>query len=58
MLGCITISLEEYKSLLDMQTRVNVFAEHVKNEKYIEKEDCAKFLGFSLKNNEGVENNE
>lgn len=48
-INLITIPIEEYKKLIEVQMRVNIFAEHVKASDYrIEKEDCARFLGFQL----------
>lgn len=45
----ITIPLEEYKNFIKMQTRVELFAEHVNKEKYsISREECAAILGFEL----------
>lgn len=48
-MGEITIPTEEYKNLVKLQARVEVFAEYVNAEKYsISREECAKFLGFEL----------
>lgn len=45
----IMISVEEYKMLLEAQTRIKIFSEFVKNETYsIDREKCAGFLGFEL----------
>lgn len=45
----ITISVEEYKRLLEAQVRINVFSVYVNNERYnIERKECAAFLGFDL----------
>lgn len=45
----ITISVEEYKRLLEAQMRIKIFSEFVNNEKYgIDREQCAGFLGFDL----------
>lgn len=45
----ISISVEEYKTLLEAQVRIKVFSEFVIKEKYsIERKDCASFLGFEL----------
>ena len=45
----VTISTEEYKTLLEAQVRIKVFSEFVRKEKYsIEREKCASFLGFDL----------
>lgn len=52
-MGEITISLEEYKKMVELQVRANMFAEHVKACKYsIDKDDCARFLGFKLQEEE------
>ena len=49
----ITITVEEYKKLLEMSVRVSVFAEHVNQSKYsIDREDCGRFLGFEVVENE------
>lgn len=45
----ITISVEEYKKLLEMSVRVSVFADYVNQSKYsIDREDCGRFLGFEV----------
>lgn len=45
----VTISVEEYKNLIKMQARVEIFAEHVNASEYsISRKECAKFLGFEL----------
>lgn len=45
----ITISVEEYKKLLEMSVRVSVFADYVNQSKYsINREDCGRFLGFEV----------
>lgn len=45
----VTISLEEYKKLLELSVRVDIFAEYVNSEKYsIEREWCERFLGFKV----------
>ncbi|MCI9591625.1 MAG: hypothetical protein HFG42_13970 [Lachnospiraceae bacterium] len=49
----ITIPTEEYKELVKIQARVEVFKEFVNSKKYsVDKEECAAFLGFKLKNQE------
>lgn len=46
----ITISVEEYKKMLEAQVRIGCFAAFVKRNKYnIDKEDCGRFLGFEVK---------
>ena len=45
----ITISVEEYKRLLEAQVRIRVFSEFVNREAYsIDRAKCAGFLGFEL----------
>ncbi len=45
----ITIAVKEYKKLLAMSVRVELFADFVNGEKYsISREDCGKFLGFEV----------
>ena len=57
-MGEITIPTEEYKNLVKLQARVEVFAEYVNAEKYsISREECAKFLGFELEKNDDRESN-
>ena len=57
-MGEITISTDEYKNLVKLQARVEVFAEYVNAEKYsISREECAKFLGFELEKNDDREPN-
>ena len=49
-MGEITISVEEYKNLLECKVRSELFADFVNNEKYsIAREDCASYIGFDLK---------
>lgn len=51
--GNIAIPLEEYKKLLEVSVRVKAFEDFVKkNEFSINREECAMFLGFKLKNEE------
>lgn len=52
----IAIDLEEYKHLIKLQARVEIFVEYVNAEKYsISREECAKFLGFELEKNDDRE---
>lgn len=45
----ITISVDEYRKLLEASIRVELFADHVNREKYsISREDCGKFLSFNV----------
>ena len=45
----ITIPVDEYKRLLDAHVRIVAFSDFVNHEKYhIDREDCARFLGFEL----------
>lgn len=47
----ITISVEEYKKLLESSVRIVVFADFVNGSKYdIDRDDCGKFLGFKVVN--------
>lgn len=49
-MGEITISVEEYKSLLEASVRVRLFADFVNNEKYsISRAECGQYLGFEVK---------
>jgi len=49
----ITITMEEYKKLLEASVRIDVFAEFVNGSKYsIDREDCGRFLGFEVVANE------
>lgn len=48
-MGTIEISIEEYKKLVEMQVRVDVFADHVKRSDFsIGRDVCASFLDFEL----------
>lgn len=48
-MGEITISVEEYKKLLECKVRSELFADFVNNEKYsIDRETCASYIGFDL----------
>lgn len=45
----ITITMEEYKKLLETSVRVGIFADFVSRSKYsIDREDCGRFLGFEV----------
>lgn len=45
----ITIPVEEYKELLKMSARVELFAEFVNREgSLIYRKDCGKFFGFEV----------
>lgn len=49
----ITISMEEYKKLLETHTRVEIFKTFVNKEKFnIDRKDCGTFLGFEVSNGE------
>ena len=49
-MGKITISVEEYKNLLECKLRSELFADFVNNEKYsLYRETCASYIGFDLK---------
>lgn len=52
-MGTIVISVEEYKKLIEMEVRVNIFKDYVNGEKYsISRETCASMLGFELEERE------
>lgn len=45
----ITIAIEEYKELLEVFTRVKIFADYVRHQDYsIDRETCGRYLGFDL----------
>lgn len=44
----ITISVNEYKRLLETSVRVEIFADHVNKRSYLDREDCGKYLGFKV----------
>ena len=47
----ITITLKEYRELIELSIRAKVFAEYVKNSEYsISKKECAAFWGFEVQN--------
>ena len=49
----ITISVEEYKKLLKIWAATEAFISFVKTSKYApDREDCARFLGFKLEEQE------
>ena len=49
-MGEITISVEEYKNLLECKVRSELFADSVNKENYsIGRYDCASYIGFDLK---------
>lgn len=55
-MGEITISIEEYKKLVRLEVRVEEFANHVNREEWrIDRETCARMLGFELENKENAE---
>ena len=45
--GFVTIGLEEYRELLDTETRVNLVEEELNREIYTSPETIAKLLGLS-----------
>ena len=48
-MGECTISTREYCSLLECKVRIEVFAEHVRKKQWsVDREECARFLGFEL----------
>lgn len=55
-MGDVTISLEEYKNLLECSIRIKVFADYVKKEKYsINRDVCGHYLGFEVKDENGTD---
>lgn len=45
----ITISVEEYKRLLELSVRVGIFADNVNESRYsIGREECGQYLGFEV----------
>lgn len=49
----ITIPVEEYKKLLEISVRVDVFAAYVNEERYsIDRQSCGKYLGFEVEEKE------
>lgn len=49
----ITISTDEYRKLLELSIRAKLFTDYVNKEKYsISREDCGRFLGFSVSSTE------
>lgn len=49
-MGEVTISTEEYKKLLELSVRINMFADFVNSENYsIGRECCGRYLGFEVK---------
>lgn len=45
----ITITMEEYKKLLEASVRVSVFSDYVNQSNYsIDREDCGRLLGFEV----------
>lgn len=52
-MGDVTITMEEYKLLLEASVRIQVFADYVNREKYsIDREVCGRFLGFEVEEKE------
>lgn len=46
----ISISVREYKKLLEASIRIEVFSDFVSKSKYsIDPEDCGRYLGFKVK---------
>ena len=46
----ITISVEEYKRLLEVSVRVGIFADYVNESKYsVGREECGLYLGFEVR---------
>ena len=53
-MGEITITVEEYKSLLETSVRVGMFIDFVKGERFsIGREECGRYLGFEVENRDG-----
>lgn len=53
MEGTITISVKEYRDLVEAAVRIKVFENFVNGNKYsIERWECARFFGFELKEKE------
>ena len=49
----ITIPVEEYKKLLEMSVRVDLFVDYVNRSKYsIDREECRRFLGDKVNKEE------
>lgn len=48
----IVIPIEEYKKLLEASVRIEVFKGFVNTEKYVNKEDCNRILGFKVEDKE------
>lgn len=46
----ITITTKEYRALLEAFMRIKIFSDYVKKEKYIERKECARYLGFEIEN--------
>lgn len=45
----ITISVQEYKRLLECEVRIFVFADYVNKSKYsIDRKECGSFLNFGV----------
>ncbi len=50
----ITIPTEEYKELVKIQARVEIFEQFVNSKKHsVDKEECAMFLAFKPRNIQG-----
>ena len=47
-MGEITISVDEYKGLLEMLVRVKLFSIYVNSKTYIDREECGRYLGFEV----------
>lgn len=48
-MASITISMEEYKELIQTKVRIDVFAKYVNSAEYsIGRRTCSNFLGFDL----------
>lgn len=49
----ITLSVEEYKKLLEAAVRIEALKSFVRDSEYrIEREDCGRFLGFEIEDKE------
>ncbi len=52
-MGEVTITVMEYKKLLEAKIRINIFAEAVNHSSYsMGREECANYLGFELEEKE------
>ena len=48
----ITITLDEYKEMLELSIKAKAFAQYAKTQNVVTREECAAFFGFEVTKDE------